>query len=339
MNLWRVAIDERSGRVLDAPEPVATPSMYAGHISFARDGTKMAYANFIVRANLQAIGFDPDTRTIVGEPRWLTRGSMTMESPDISPDGQWLVFTASSATEQEDIYVMRRDGTERRKLTDDVAKDRTPRWSPDGRQLAFYSDRSGRYEIWLINRDGSGLRRLTHSSGSIVYYPVWAPDGRRLLYQHMDRGNFIIDLEHPERPPQRLPQDGIEKFTPWAWSPDGDKLIGGVRIKGQTVRYLNVYSFTTQTYEPMTSLGLERTAWLRDNRQVIFRTEDHELYLLDTHTRETSKLLSAAPDAIKSFALSPDNREVVFSRWSTEVNIWLATSASEADRDPSGRSR
>src|SRR4030095_2033189 len=92
---------------------------------------------------------------------------------DPSPDGDWLAYY--SLGKQEDIFIIRTDGTGMRQLTDDTFKDREPRWSPDGKRIAFTSNRSGSSEIWAINRDGSGLQQLTQMAGAP--HPAWSPDG------------------------------------------------------------------------------------------------------------------------------------------------------------------
>jgi Tol biopolymer transport system component len=131
MNLWRVPIEERSGAVLGPPEPVTIPSAYGQHLSFSRDGRRMAYVQVSTRANIQQIGFDPGRERVVGQPAWVTQGSRLATNPDLSPDGQWLVFDSIGGT-QEDLFIIRRDGSELRQLTNDVHKDRAPHWSPDG---------------------------------------------------------------------------------------------------------------------------------------------------------------------------------------------------------------
>src|SRR5262249_19026568 len=45
LNLWRVSIDERSGRTQDVPSPLATPARAAGQISLSATGTQLAYAS------------------------------------------------------------------------------------------------------------------------------------------------------------------------------------------------------------------------------------------------------------------------------------------------------
>ena len=59
MNLWRVAIDESTGRLQDAPEPATLPSNNCQHISFARNGSGLVYGQSTRNENVWQIGFDP----------------------------------------------------------------------------------------------------------------------------------------------------------------------------------------------------------------------------------------------------------------------------------------
>ena len=164
LNLWRVPIDEQSGRTLGQPEAITTPSPYVAHLSFSADGRRLVYASIVATSNIQKAAFDPATGTAKNEPTWVTRGSKLWGSAWLSPDGEWLAF--SSIREQEDIYISRPDGSSLRQLTNDVANDRAPRWSPDGRRIAFYSTRSGINQGWVIGRDGSGLQQITDDTGT-----------------------------------------------------------------------------------------------------------------------------------------------------------------------------
>ncbi|MCA1601824.1 MAG: hypothetical protein LC776_09350, partial [Acidobacteria bacterium] len=227
MNLWRVPIEEQTGKVLGPAEAVTTPSTYSTHLSFSLDGRHMAYSQILSRGNLQQVGFDPDTETVTGQPVWITQGSRWANTPNLSPDGEWLAFD-SQRGKQEDLFVVRRDGTSLRQLTDDLHKDRQPRWSPDGKRIAFFSDRSGKWEIWIINSDGSGLKQLTYAPG-IVIGPQWSPDGTRLAYRNPAGSPSIIEVEKPwaEQSPQVLPSmNDSFGWGPWSWSLDGRKLAG-----------------------------------------------------------------------------------------------------------------
>ena len=81
MNLWRVRIDERSGRVLGEPEPVTTPSTWSGDLSFSRDGTRLAFASLDFRSTLAARAVRPGARgggrAAGADPEGHTRRSAT----------------------------------------------------------------------------------------------------------------------------------------------------------------------------------------------------------------------------------------------------------------------
>jgi Tol biopolymer transport system component len=85
--------------------------------------------------------------------------------PSWSPGGDVIAFT-SNRDQQNEVYVMRADGSDQRRLleregTDDLA----PRFSPDGTLLVFTSHGPGaRAEVWVVAIDGSGARRLTEGS-------------------------------------------------------------------------------------------------------------------------------------------------------------------------------
>ena len=159
MNLWRVPIEEESGSPLGAPDPVTTGvSGESMHLSVSGDGKRIAYASEAVTANIMKAALDPETLS-VGEPAWVTEGSVRSQGGDVSPDGAWLVFWRLSP--QEDLFIVRPDGTGMRQLTDDPFNDRGPRWSPDGEKIAFFSNRSGQYQVWTIRPDGSGLEQIT----------------------------------------------------------------------------------------------------------------------------------------------------------------------------------
>jgi len=173
MGLWRVPVEENTGKLSGEAEAVTSGGGASSqHISFAQDGRRIAYVTQEEIKNLRKVTFDPSTEKIVGEPVPITRGSSQAFFPDPSPDGEWLAYY--SLGKEQDIFIIRTDGTSVRQLTDDASKDRWPHWSPDGKRIAFTSDRSGSSQIWAINRDGSGLQQLTRMAGA--HYPIWSPD-------------------------------------------------------------------------------------------------------------------------------------------------------------------
>ena len=138
MNLWRVQIDEETGRTRTESEPVTTgASGDAMHLTLSSDGSKIAYGLQDRRANIMRVDFDPAAGAVVGVPIPITEGSLSVGSVEPSPDGTLLVFYRVGV--QEDIFVSNADRTGVRQLTNDSYFDRYPRWSPDGARISFYS--------------------------------------------------------------------------------------------------------------------------------------------------------------------------------------------------------
>ncbi len=323
MNLWRVPIDENSGRVLGQPEAVTTPAPYIAHLSFSGDGKRIVYAQIVSRANLQQIGFDPRMETVTGQPVWITQGSRWANTPDLSPDGEWLAFD-SQGSQQDDLFVIRRDGSSLLQLTDDIHRDRKPYWSPDGKRLVFFSNRSGKWEIWMINSDGSGLQQLTNTPKEVTN-AIWSPDGTRLAYRNYGSSPSIIEIGKPwlDQSPEVLPSmRDLTDWFPWSWSPDGRKLAGfKVGVAGP--EGISVYSLESQQFEKVTDFGL-RPVWLSDSRRMLFQDLRARLYLVDSRSKKFREVLFVTPqDLGNGVTISRDDRLIYFSLVTTEADIWL----------------
>jgi eukaryotic-like serine/threonine-protein kinase len=325
MKLFRVAVDEESGKASGVIERVPTPEGYViRHLSFARNGD-LAYAALVQRKTLRKVAFDPASGALAGEPRQLTTDSLSLDDPDISPDGQWIVCR-SLREGQENILLLRSDGAgEPRLLTNDAYKDRGPRWSPDGSRIAFYSNRSGAWEIWTIKSDGGEKQRLTFTEGANVYFPIWSPSGDRLVYTRHGGVPFVIEVDRPlhERRPQPIFSSDGSEMAFWArdWSADGRKLSGAWRKKFNGPNVVGVFSFPSRRFEPLAQSG-SAMIWLNDNRRLLFRKDD-KIFLFDSQTQIHNETLNQFPHKVLQVALSRDNHWLYFSLEQTEADIWL----------------
>jgi TolB protein len=106
-------------------------------------------------------------------PEELTRNAGNNFLPAWSPDGTRIAFASTrDGGGNTEIYVMNRDGSNLRRLTNHPAADGSPTWSPSGTQIAFTSDRSGEPEIYIMGADGLGLQRITNGYSD---RPTWSP--------------------------------------------------------------------------------------------------------------------------------------------------------------------
>ncbi|MGI8784388.1 MAG: protein kinase domain-containing protein [Acidobacteriota bacterium] len=322
MNLWRVRIDEESGKALTAPEPVTSGvAASSHHASISRDGKQIAYAALVTKSNLQRLSFDPSTGTVNGQPTAITAGSRVAVAPDPSPDDQWLAFYSQG--KQEDLLIIRTDGTGQFQLTDDPHRDRVPRWSPNGKRLAFYSDRSGNYQAWAINPDGSGLQQLSHDPKLSLNFVTWSPDGSRLACFDVRMGRSLtLDLGKPSTTLLPLADTTGARFRVRSWSPDGRWLAGDWLKPDGSSSGIATYSFETGKYEKVSDDG-NAPVWLNDNRRLLF-VQQGKILLADSQSKQSREVFSLPPHVVTgSVGLPRDNRTIYFSLTETDSDIWL----------------
>jgi Tol biopolymer transport system component len=319
MNLWRVAIDEASGRVRGEPEPVTTPSRISGSISFSDDGAGLMFVSSDRRSSILRVGLEPATGRVSEPSRHVFRGSRVIYTQDVSPDGQWIAFSTLGG--REDLFVVKSDGTGYRQLTDDAFRDRGPRWSPDGTRIAFYSDRSGRYETWTIRPDGSGLTQLTQTSGQSRTEVAWSPDGKRIVTNDGAR-TWIDDLQEPldRRKSEELPAlEGGRALQARSWSPDGATLAGNLTFYASPTSVTLLYSFATRSYSALPE-GRGWPVWMSDSRRLVVARHD-SIVVLDTRTGRATPLLDVPAQGP---SLSRDNRWLTYIETTAEADVWMA---------------
>jgi TolB protein len=126
----------------------------------------------------------------------LTDQSANDMSPVWSPDGKKILFVRSavikkyyremSAEERarmkssQELFIMKRDGSGLKNLTNNSATERSANWSRDGKTIYFISERDGSLQVYAMKADGSKARKI--ADGSIVSNPIISPDGKHFTY-------------------------------------------------------------------------------------------------------------------------------------------------------------
>ena len=197
---------------------------------------------------------------------------------DLAPDGQtfsvqcWSDIAVAAVTEQGwDIFVLRADGAEVRRLTDNPAADVNPVLNQRATELIFTSNRDGNTEIYRIATDGaSALVRLTENPASDDW-AYWSPDGSQMVFASNRDGDWEIYVMNRDGAGLRQVSfdDGSTDTTP-TWSPDGST-IAWVKRQGRTGEIWMVNgdgSNPRQAYGPKPYLGHPR--WSQDGGKLLF---------------------------------------------------------------------
>lgn len=183
----------------------------------------------------------------------LTSGTTTDEwfgVADWSPDGKQIAFASSEVntpcspcppcyeegctpmvTEYHThLYVLNRDGTEKKRLTPQEGRIGAVAWSPTGEWIAF--EQLG--VIWAIRPDGSGWHKVAdgpieywipYHTSPLTSHLAWSPDGLRLAFAASGADGkvdvWIADADGARL--VNLTEHPAEDFEP-AWSPDGHSI-------------------------------------------------------------------------------------------------------------------
>ena len=281
------------------PAPSATPWAPA----WAPDGQSVA-------VSMQGSIWEVEVET--GVALQLTSGRGYHSSPNFSPDGRWLVYTADFDNKRIQLEVMNIETGEVFRLTDDDQIYLDPVFSPDGKQIAYVSTQpSGYFNIYIRNFfDGSwvappvgvtsdndfGRSRLYFGAWDMHITPTWMPDGSELLLVSnrdvpLGSGNVL-----------RVPaiENGIE-FAETVLSEQSlyrtrpDVSIDGKRFvysstSGSADQYNNLYVQPTVGGEPYKMTFFESDAfhprWSPDGEKIAFIGNSEglsQLMMLETY--------------------------------------------------------
>jgi dipeptidyl aminopeptidase/acylaminoacyl peptidase len=251
--------------------------------------------------------------------------------PQISPDGQWVVYTVATTDETADkritdLWMVSWDGSQDIRLTYNTESSASsPRWSPDGKYISFETDRPGKAkgsQVWVLDRRGGEARQLTDVKGHLGGY-AWSPDGKKLLLT-------IRADEDEEKNKDKKDEKKEDKPKPIVIDRYHFKQDVQGYLSGNTHALLYLWDVDTHKLEKLTSdkdHDESNPSWSPDGSKIAFesnhdpdwdRTINSDVFVVDASPNSTPKQLTTfkGSDGGRRLAWSPDGRWIAYAQGS-----------------------
>jgi Tol biopolymer transport system component len=208
---------------------------------YRASGKKKRY-NWDYDPEMDLYVFDPASK----ELRRLTEARGYDAEASYSPDGEWIVFASNrqvydrdlSETDQRmlemnpslfaELYIIRADGSDLKRLTHTLGYDGGPFFSPDGKRIVWrrFDEEGLIADVWSMNSDGTDARQVT-DFGCMSWAPYTHPSGEYILFTANKLGFqnfelFIVDSAGIKEPVRVTFTPGFDGLP--VPSPDGTQL-------------------------------------------------------------------------------------------------------------------
>jgi Tol biopolymer transport system component len=205
---------------------------------------------------------------------------------DWSPDGEYLAFSGAHKLENwSSIFIVSRDGSVIRQLTDGDVNNGEPAWSPDGRWLAFPRWPSEEWtaddeEIFALDtaciyhEEMCEVQQWTELGWGTA--PTWSPEGGELAFRcrwvHGEPSLCVASAGGANL--RRVAEDVGVSF---AWSPDGERIA--IPCEGRRAICVLELASGQRMRLPLSTGRIGRIAWSADGTRLAFTARGEDRWL------------------------------------------------------------
>jgi dipeptidyl aminopeptidase/acylaminoacyl peptidase len=234
-------------------------------------------------------------------------------APRWAPDGTAFFFLSNreapdSAATRNQLYTMRPDGGEARRISDAREGVSEYELSRDGRWLVYRSGKSGEeqlYRLPLASLDTATAEQITkHPTG--VRSWQWAPDSRRIYFVTPDRidedekarrdKKFTVNIRNAETPVDSLWALDVEPIATKRLTEGGTYSVTNVRISDDS-KWIGFRGLSADRYK----------------RNITAENMYGDLFLVEATTGTIERLTNNAEIGESALSFSPDSKQVAFS--------------------------
>ncbi len=234
------------------------------------------------------------------EPRW-------------AKDGSFFVFASnrdapSSAATQNQLYLMRTDGGEARKITDAKEGVSTFALSHNGKWLVYRSGKAGEEQLYRLpieGLDGATAEALTKQAAGVGRWE-WAPDDQRIYFVGPEAANPDEKLRREKKFTVEI--RNAETLLDSLWALDLDPAKTTQLTKDPTI---TVADFSISPDGKW--VGFRGISADRYKRNITEQNINSDPFLLDVATGQVERLVRNNEVAESSVSFSPDSKWIAFS--------------------------
>jgi len=235
-------------------------------------------------------------------------------SPRWAKDGRFFLFLSNrdapeSAATRNQLYLMRPDGGEARRITDAKETIVDFAFSPDGGSIAYRSGKTGEEQLYRIAVDAlesPAAEQMTKHPAGIGAGWKWSPDSRRIYFASPDTADaddkarrekkFTVNIRNMETPVASLWALDVATKNPTRLTEDAAYSVGSFTVSDDG-RWIGFSGGSTNRYE----------------RNITASNLYADLYLLDTTGGRIERLTTNREVAEGQLSFSPDSQSIAFT--------------------------